>query len=743
MAARLAAPVGRADGGGAGGRELQRVAEGAAAARGPAATALEPVGLGARFLEAVSRLLGRNAGRDCVHGAGGEVGGLPHGLGRGALAALGPGALGQDVEVDRVSPVGEPEERPQLEVARPAEAVRPEGEGAAGRLQSGQGLGRAPGHERRHGRPLLGAHLGGHRPVPRRRVEPLRSEIGRQYHGPVQEGAPERVVGHGLEPKAHGHADLDRVPVVPLALHRRVRAGPAVDRQPLTVHAHGEAVLRPRRVAQAQGEPGRLLEAQHEPCPVLVGEAGLLADRQALLPPAELGGEEEVDEERVALSRVDGLAVAGRVLHPRPHAAPEGVLRGRVGAPRPRREGDEVRHHARRRVLRGEDVVEEAALVELDPRRVGVPEEEAAGELQHVVGVAGLGRGLAEVPGEMGDGGEVLVLAVAADRVRAVEGDALPERLRDCAIARLPGHLAVTGGADRLRDLGVRVQAVERVLAASEGVEDRPVVEEAGEAQVLRVARRHVQLRQHVLHPAELGLQHLLPLRVRQGFRPEAHPRGHALHRLERRRVARRTVDVEESGHDLVERVVGGPHALAGLDPVEELLRESGQVAPVHPPRGQGLLHLPQLGHDREGAGLEPLVAGRLVHQGAGGEVVAEAVAAQLHLRRLPAAVGLRRRRQAGVQAERVQEPIGVEAQQVGEVPLLRVAEGPLEDPDIAKGERFGRRRCRRRGESEWEQQSEVHGRHYGSGSGVRSCILHPQNTRPDPFPAYLGRQQE
>ena len=334
-----------------------------------------------------------------------------------------------------------------------------------------------------------------------------------------EEGAPGRVVRGGLEPQAHGQARFDHVAVAPLALDRRVGTGPALDGLGLAVDAHREAVLRPRRVAQAQGEARRLLEAQDEPGPVLVGEASLLAKRQALLAPRQLRGEEEVDEERVALARVDRLAVAGRVLHPGPHAAPERVLGRRVAAPGPRLQRDVVRDHPRGGVLRSQDVVEEAALVEVDPGRVGVPEEEPARELQHVVGVAGLGGGLAEVAGEVRDRGEVLVLAVAPDRVGAVERDPLPERLGDRAVAGLSRDLAVEGGADGLRDLRVRVQAVERVLAAGEGVEDRPVVEEAGEPQVLRVPGRHVELRQDVLHPAELGLEHRLPLR---GVRREA-----------------------------------------------------------------------------------------------------------------------------------------------------------------------------------------------------------------------------
>ena len=210
---------------------------------------------------------------------------------------------------------------------------------------------------------------------------------------------------------------------------------------------------------------------------------------------------------------------------PGPDAAPERVLGRRVAAPGSRLERDVVGDHPRRRVLRGEDVVEEAALVEVEPRRVGVPEEELARQLQHVVRVAGLGRGLPEVAREVGDRREVLVLAVAPDRVGAVQRDALPEGLGHGAVAGLARDLAVAGGADRLRDLGVRVQAVERVLADGEGVEDAPVVEQAGEPQVLGISRGDVELGEGLLHPAELGLEHRLPLRVAQALRAEPHPR--------------------------------------------------------------------------------------------------------------------------------------------------------------------------------------------------------------------------
>ena len=65
--------------------------------------------------------------------------------------------------------------------------------------------------------------------------------------------------------------------------------------------------------------------------------------------------------------------------------------------PHPGTERDEIAHHARLRVLRSQDVVVEGPLVVVGVLGLRVPEEQVPGELEHVVGVAGLavstGRG--------------------------------------------------------------------------------------------------------------------------------------------------------------------------------------------------------------------------------------------------------------------------------------------------------------------------------------------------------------
>ena len=55
-----------------------------------------------------------------------------------------------------------------------------------------------------------------------------------------------------------------------------------------------------------------------------------------------------------------------------------------------------VAHHARLGVLRGEDVVVQGPLVIVGVLGLRVPAEQVPGELEHVVGVAGLAGGRAE-----------------------------------------------------------------------------------------------------------------------------------------------------------------------------------------------------------------------------------------------------------------------------------------------------------------------------------------------------------
>src|SRR5581483_7046649 len=91
---------------------------------------------------------------------------------------------------------------------------------------------------------------------------------------------------------------------------------PAVDRE-----RHPR--LRPRRVANPEGQFKWLGRFDRQSRRVLFGEPGLLADGEALLLPVQLRGDEEVDVEGLIGAEVDRVAVLRMVLHPRADAAPE------------------------------------------------------------------------------------------------------------------------------------------------------------------------------------------------------------------------------------------------------------------------------------------------------------------------------------------------------------------------------------------------------------------------------------
>src|ERR1035437_2918162 len=92
-------------------------------------------------------------------------------------------------------------------------------------------------------------------------------------------------------------------------------------------------------------------------------------------------------------------------------------------------------------------------------------------------------------------------------------------------------------------------------------------------------------------------------------------------------------------------------------------------------------------------APLEFGVAGAGIHQRQRREVMGETVAAQLAFRLLPAAERLRALRQTDVAAEGVQQPVGIETQQISLIPQHRVAERPVQQTHVRQCKRLRRPR--------------------------------------------------
>lgn len=126
-------------------------------------------------------------------------------------------------------------------------------------------------------------------------------------------------------------------------------------------------------------------------------------------------------------------------------------------------------------------------------------------------------------------------------------------------------------------------------------------------------------------------------------------PRGHPNGDVEGLAVAGKLVCVDEAGENLVESVPRGPDVHALLNAIEERLGERRKVALVEASGGGRGLAAREFGDDVVHALFECGVAGAPVHEGAGGEVMPEGMAAELDGGALPAAVGRGGGRQANV----------------------------------------------------------------------------------------------
>src|SRR5574340_872175 len=141
-------------------------------------------------------------------------------------------------------------------------------------------------------------------------------------------------------------------------------------------------------------------------------------------------------------------------------------------------------------------------------------------------------------------------------------------------------------------------------------------------------------------------------------------------------------VGVEQPGHDLVQRVEGRPYPLSLAQPVEELLREGADIAVA-----VGALACRERIHHPQAARAQLAVILARAHQRAGREIVPRVMAAELVVRRLPAAHRLGARWEPRRDAEHVQEPVGIEPPHVAPGHLRVVEEDAGVQPDAARGE--------------------------------------------------------
>ena len=177
-------------------------------------------------------------------------------------------------------------------------------------------------------------------------------------------------------------------------------------------------------------------------------------------------------------------------------------------------------------------MVQRGAFGEIHDGGFRLPLEDEAGELQHVVAVAGF-RGVAgEVLRVVADREEILAVAVSAGRVAPVVRHAVEEELGDIPVFLITGELVDAAYAGHFRDHGVAVASGQDILFAAQRLHERLVVE-----MLLRtfeeqfVARHGGEVGEHLVHAAELAGEHFLGV-----FRRERRDRGnHEVSELEQR----------------------------------------------------------------------------------------------------------------------------------------------------------------------------------------------------------------
>ena len=186
-----------------------------------------------------------------------------------------------------------------------------------------------------------------------------------------------------------------------------------------------------------------------------------------------------------------------------------------------------VRHVAVGGIDRREHVVEQRPLLEVGVEGVGAQREQAPRELEHVVHVARSRRcARPRACSSWSARAEVLRQPVAAAGVAVVLHHAVPEERRRHQVAGVARVAVALRRADELGDLAVAVLAVEVVLPALERIGERVVLEPERQREPPLVAGVGVEVGQHFVHAAVLGVEHLCDLRIGERRQDPLGPAG-------------------------------------------------------------------------------------------------------------------------------------------------------------------------------------------------------------------------
>ena len=386
--------------------------------------------------------------------------------------------------------------------------------------------------------------------------------------------------------------------------------------------------------------------------------------------------------------KVKALAELGEILEAGAAAAEEALVRNKMNFPLTGLHAEEIERRAIGGIGRGENVIEEGAFEVVGVAGVGLPSEEVIGQLEHVVGVAGFLGEVGQLRGEhVGRSAEVFVDAVAASGVTAVQHDLLPEKLRGITIVGVARKFKFAGSGDEFGDLGVGMEAGERVVVLRGRVHNGVMVEAFCNDEVARIVCDGREVGEDFGHAAKLGLQGALHLVLGDAASTPVGPGGHFLEDLQGLRVVAVLVHVEQAGHDFVQRVPDDGGGAAGLEVVKTGFGESGEITLV---AELGLAFCEFRDHG-VGFGLDARVAGGGVHLPRRGEKMADVVAAPAVARGFPIVERFGGRGEFCVDSEIVQEAIEVKSEHVVESLLAHTEQIGVEDLDVFQSERNGR----------------------------------------------------
>ena len=347
-------------------------------------------------------------------------------------------------------------------------------------------------------------------------------------------------------------------------------------------------------------------------------------------------------------------------------------------------------------MLRRQHVVEQRALVVVGVAcallLAGRMRVQQLGELEHVVGVAGLGTfHLVEHGLEVGQRMEMLPDAVAADGDAAALAHRGPEeaRGRQPVLVRRAGValLGDAGKADHLGDLRIGMQPGQRVARLAQRIEDRAVREALGQAQVTRAAAHRGDVGEDLVHAAVLGAHQVLQLRVAQRLEQGQRPGAQVDQHLARQRLLRQLPRVAQAGEGLVQVVPRHPAPVDGEAVDLELAARDlapgglavGDAAEVAVAMGE--LALAELAQHLDEPAMHLRVAGGRRHHRQRRHVVPAHVTVQAAA--LPVAVGRLGLRQAGLAPEGREQPVRIERHQVALVDVLRRLQRAVEQPHL------------------------------------------------------------